>query len=146
MKGGAVTTDRIFAIFGADYRYNEFVVSPGIELAERDWRTNSGDVTYRDLLPNVWFKLPAFGHENLQGKSSDAFRVGYISTWHRAFGPLELRDPQDEDGRLEHRLDLAYEFNFSMNASLALMATGDLDKFLTDKSWDGGSGMLRVRF
>lgn len=139
-------TDRYFALARATLHRlgpNEgWTLSPGIEFAQRDWYTGQGDVIYRDLLPHLEWTLPGFS----RGNSQDLWRLMYVATWHRAFGPIELRDPQDVEPAFEQRLNVSYEFRFGDQASLLLMATGDLDEFFTRKSWDGGSGMFRLNF
>lgn len=141
-----IRTDRFFIVARTEVSNlgpkQNLKLTPGFEIANRSWDTPLGTVIYRDLLPHVLFEFPAFGSE----KSQDHVRLGYVVTWHRAFGPISLRDPQDADKRLEQKLDISYEFNFGQKAKLALMATGDIDQFFSRKSWDGGSGQFQLFF
>lgn len=145
-QSGTWKNDRLLTHFRASFRglgpNGRWTVSPGLEFSNRAWLTDQGDVIYRDILPSAALRLPGFG----SGPREGWWNITYMITWHRAFGPIGLRDPQDADKRLEQRINFAYEWSFAEQGSLLLMATGDIDKFFTAGSWDGGAGLLRLRF
>lgn len=136
-------TDRFFVLLRGVLSnagpYGRWEFTPGIEYQNRLWVTSPSPVTYRDILPHLGWKIPGFSE-------GDTWNFMVIMNWHRAFGPIELRDPQDEDAKLQQKIDIGYEFSFGQKGSLVLMATGDLDEFFTRHSWDGGSAQLRLYF
>ncbi|HAR43942.1 MAG TPA: hypothetical protein DCS07_15120 [Bdellovibrionales bacterium] len=137
MRQSAWRTDRLLALGQTVFRRigpsQSWDVTAGISFSDRWWRMTEGSVEYRDFLPHLLW-------------SRKGWTVGYLSTWHRAWGPAGLRDPQDDDGRWENRLNLSYEFKFGTKAKLVLLVSGDLDRAFTDKSWDGGGGRFHMNF
>ncbi|MCM2278252.1 MAG: hypothetical protein NDJ89_09270 [Oligoflexia bacterium] len=143
---GAMHRDRLFAVvrtelprFGPQDRWR---LTAGIELANRSWKMDGGQVITRDLLPHALLDLPGFG----SGLNEDRWGLGWVMSWHRAFGPVELRDRLDKEPAVEQKLLLSYDFRFAKKASIVLLVTGDLDEAFTRKSWDGGSARLRMNF
>ena len=114
----------------------------GVAYQSRSWQTDLGEVIYRDFMPRVGLRIPGAG----EGDREDAWTFYWQFNWHRAFGPMALRDPQDADARVEHRLNIQYAFRFGERAELILQATADLDEFLSRRIWEGGNGMFRVTF
>jgi len=115
--------------------------SPGFVFAYRQWRTDLGDVTYQDILPNASLRMPAFG----EGKLQDHWEVGVDTNWHRAMGISDFFYRDEKDGDINSRLNLIYEIQFR-EANLRMMVTGDLDHLPTKRSWQGGCGQFRVFF
>lgn len=113
----------------------------GTEFAYRHWKTDQGTVFYRDLLPHFWLKLPAFG----SGEGRDFWSIGADMTWHQVEGPRTLLAVYDKPS-YEYRLNLSYEFVFPKKAKLILIATADLDQFLTRQTWEGGCGQFQLSF
>jgi len=139
-------TDRLLTLGQGVFRncgpWKSWDFTAGLSITLRKWQIDAQEVQYRDYSPQLLWSFPGFG----KGEKRDRWTVGYLTTWHRDFGPVELRDPHDADGRWENRLNLSYEFNFGPNAKLSLLISGDLDQAFTDKSWDGGAGRFRMSF
>lgn len=141
----ACRTDRLLSLtqleIGGIGPRGDWLLTPGFELTNRYWGTNSGEVLFRDLLPNIQLELPGGG----SGKTQDRWTIGYVGNWHRSFGNPWLMSPLNDPNVFEQKLNISYDFRFSA-AELVLMVTGDLDKMFTRKSWDGGAGMFRMSF
>jgi len=143
----SVLTDRLFVLGEAELGglgpYGRWRLAPRFEVAARRWVTDAGTVTYRDVLPQVSLLLPAFGTEPRQ----DWWRLGYQLSWHQSSGPLDVRGPFDlEDSRVDHRLDVGYEFDYGGVASIILYATFDVDQLFSRFLWEGGAAQFRLRF
>ncbi len=144
--------DRLFTTLRAKFPgvgpWGRWSVIAGFQYAYRKWDTEGITLTYKDILPHVWLGLPAFG----EGKSTDEVQIGYECTFHKFTGPRMdggrvLIHPDDETpSSVEHRLNLVYEFVFSEKANIRLVATADLDKFATAKTWEGGNAQFRLFF
>lgn len=143
---GHLKTDRYLSLarleIGHLGPYDQWKLTPGIQLTRRDWLGSDGTASYVDFLPHLLWDIPGFG----SGDKQDIWHFSYFLTWHRVLGDIWLTDPQGSDTLIEHRLNIGYEFNFGPRTKLILIATGDLDKFFTGQSWDGGSGQFRMDF
>ncbi|OFZ19302.1 MAG: hypothetical protein A2X94_04005 [Bdellovibrionales bacterium GWB1_55_8] len=142
-------TDRIKALVRAEFREfgpeGRWQFTPGLEFSKRVWTMESGEVQYRDLIPHMTLRLPGFG----AGDREDFWDVGFVANWHRVFraGAMPGEDSSsDSDGLVEMKLNLSYGFNFGSSSKLILIATGDLNKFFTRRSWDGGSAQFQLFF
>jgi len=147
VRSDALRTDRYFTTAQSEWErpfpgWDGGIIA-GVQFAARDWRDRSGRAYYRDLLPHVWFLLPP-------GKGSGRFHLGYEFTWHREGGPSGIPGPRGplgpDDGRIEHRLNIAYEAAWGDRAALRALISADLDEFLTRKTWEGGCLQFRTGF
>ncbi len=169
IRGSSITpegwkTDRWFTILRIVVPeigpQNEWEWTMGIEHAYRFWIMDDGrNVYYRDYLPHINLQIPGF---RTVSKKPDFFNIGYVLTLHRVVGNRTLNPNDAGDGRIEHRLNLSYDFNFKQQdpenlrdanstqykdtAVLRLMATGDLDALGSRDSFEGGLTQLQVFF
>ncbi len=121
---------------------HDWEITPGLQLASRQWISNQGNGSYRDLLPYLRFKIPAWGPPS----AKDAWVLGYSLAWHRELGSPQIGIRPEKDGSVEQRLNVSYEFSFGDRGKLVLFASADLDQFGTGGSWGGGCGQLELFF
>ncbi len=114
----------------------------GLALMLRTWDTEQGQASYRDLLPFVELKIPAWG----TGERRGHWLLGYTLSWHRELGSTGIGIDSEDDGLIEQRLNLSYEFSFGPQGKLIILASADLDDFGTRKTWGGGSGKFQLSF
>lgn len=149
ITASSLRTDRVFVTARARMVGLEGVglpadweLVPGLEFAYRRWQGSPGQTGERDLLPNLWLRVPAFG----TGETRDVFEVGVDTQWHRETGDRTAFLAERADGAVNSRLNLVYEFRFRDDAFLRLLTSADLDRFGSAQSWEGGCGQLRMTF
>ncbi|MDZ4678685.1 MAG: hypothetical protein SGI74_14400 [Oligoflexia bacterium] len=140
------TTDRLQSVLRTSFfktgPNSNWEITPGIAMNVRDWKSNTGVVTYLDYVPHVILVMPGF--RKIPGL--DTWTLEYDFTLHRQAGPDFLRSRPNSSDIIEQRLDVSYDFAFAGSSYLKLMGTFDLSNFLKGKPWGGGNAMFRVDF
>jgi len=117
-------------------------VTFGLGYVMRTWDTSQGSGGYNDLLPYFRWAIPAWGIP----EKKDHWILGYLMTRHGENGSSAVGINQRNDGRIEQRLNISYEFSFGKQGILTIFGSADLDEFGTRNSWSGGCGQLQLFF
>ena len=113
----------------------------GLEANYRYWlNEDSQAVMHKNFLPYLWKKIR---HESFEGLMLTSIDIGLDAVNHWSRGDLSLRDSFDQENkRIDSRLNVRLSFDFSKNTNLILILSGDID----DPSWEGGGGQFQMLF